>query len=102
MRNGNILLWQRPPDAAILSGFWELPEPHQLPKVKPGAALHRFKHSITNHIYHFEVFAAAMSRGALPEGIAWRWVAGAELAGIPLSTTARKALAGLAQGNLFQ
>ena len=36
------------------------------------------------------------------EGIAWRWVAGAELAEIPLSTTARKALAGLAQGNLFQ
>jgi A/G-specific adenine glycosylase len=102
MRNGHILLWQRPPDAVILSGFWELPEPHQLPKAKPGVALHRFKHSITNHIYQFEVFSVAAGRWSPPEGELWRWVPVAGLAEIPLSTTARKALAGLAQGKLFQ
>jgi A/G-specific adenine glycosylase len=101
MRNGNLLLWQRPPDAAILSGFWELPEPHQLPQANFGAALHRFKHSITNHIYHFEVFEATVGRWKPAAGDGWQWVPLAGLAGIPLSTTARKALAGMAQGHLF-
>jgi len=102
MRNGNLLLWQRPPDAAILSGFWELPEPHQLLKAKLGAALHEFKHSITNHIYHFQVFRASVGRWEPQMDAEWRWVPLAELGGIPLSTTTRKALAGMAQGNLFQ
>lgn len=97
MRNGNLLLWQRPPDAAILSGFWELPEPHQLPKVKVGAALHQFKHSITNHIYHFQVFEATVGRWTPPEESGLQWVPLSGLGGIPLSTTARKALAGLEQ-----
>lgn len=101
MRNGNLLLWQRPPDAAILSGFWELPEPHQLPKVKVGAALHQFKHSITNHIYHFRVFEATVGRWNPPEEAGFRWVSWEGLGAVPLSTTARKALRGMEQGRLF-
>jgi A/G-specific adenine glycosylase len=102
MRNGNLLLWQRPPDAAILSGFWELPEPHQLPNVSFGAALHQFKHSITNHIYHFQVFEASVGRWAPSKDSGLLWVPLEGLGGIPLSTTARKALAGTAQGILFR
>lgn len=101
MRNGNLLLWQRPPDAAILSGFWELPEQHQLPKAKFGAALHEFKHSITNHIYHFQVFEASVGRWSPEVESGLRWVRVAGLADIPLSTTTRKALAGMAQLRLF-
>lgn len=102
MRNGNLLLWQRPPDAAILSGFWELPELHQLPKAKCGAALHQFKHSITNHIYHFQVFEGTVAAGVAEEDGGLHWVSLQRLAELPLSTTARKALAGMAQGHLFQ
>ncbi len=98
MRNGNLLLWQRPPDAAILSGFWELPEPHQLPKAKSGAALHNFKHSITNHIYHFQVLEATVGKWGPDSGSPLQWVPLEGLAGLPLSTTTRKALAGMAQG----
>ncbi len=90
IRNGNILLWQRPPEAAILSGFWELPEPHQLPTAKMGRALHLFKHSITNHIYTFQVVKASLRRAPPP----FEWVPPDILTTLPLSTTTRKALAG--------
>ena len=93
IRNGNILLWQRPPDAAILSGFWELPEPHQLPTAKIGRALHIFKHSITNHIYTFQVLQASVHRVPSP----LEWVSPDRLSTLPLSTATRKALATLTQ-----
>ena len=91
IRNGNILLWQRPPETAILSGFWELPEPHQLPKSRIGRALHHFKHSITNHIYRFQVVEASIQRAPPP----LEWVSPDRLSTLPLSTTTRKALAGI-------
>ncbi len=91
IRNGNILLWQRPPETAILSGFWELPEPHQLPKARIGRALHHFKHSITNHIYRFQVVEASIRRAPPP----LEWVSPDRLSALPLSTTTRKALAGI-------
>ncbi len=91
IRNGNILLWQRPPEAAILSGFWELPEPNQLSNAKTGRALHHFKHSITNHIYTFQVVEASVGRVASP----LEWVPIARLSTLPLSTSTRKALAGI-------
>ncbi len=93
IKNGNILLWQRPPDAAILSGFWELPEPHQLPTAKIGRALHIFKHSITNHIYTFQVLQASVHRVPSP----LEWVSPDRLSTLPLSTATRKALAALTQ-----
>lgn len=91
IRNGNILLWQRPPETAILSGFWELPEPHQLPKARIGRALHHFKHRITNHIYTIQVFEASVRRAPPP----LEWVSPHRLSTLPLSTTTRKALVGM-------
>ena len=30
-KRGKLLFWQRPADSRRLAGFWELPEPEQLP-----------------------------------------------------------------------
>jgi A/G-specific adenine glycosylase len=81
-RAGCILLWQRP------SGFWELPEPAQLPRAVKGEVLARFRHTITNHRYAVTVLRGSIRRA--PAGFVW--VAGAALARITLSTLARKAL----------
>lgn len=91
IRNGDLLLWQRTPDAAILPGFWELPEPHQLPNAKMGGTLHSFKHSITNHIYTFQVVEAKLARASAPPP-PLVWIPLDQLASLPLSTTTSKAL----------
>jgi A/G-specific adenine glycosylase len=88
IRNGHILLWQRKPDAALLAGFWELPEPNQLPEARIGRKLHSFRHSITNHIYDFEVMEARVRKEITP----CRWVEISQLELLPLSTVTRKAL----------
>jgi len=90
IRNGNILLWQREQDAAMLGGFYELPEPHQLPEVKTAKLLFEFSHAITNHIYDFHVIAARVGQANSP----LQWVRLEQLSALPLSTVARKALAG--------
>jgi A/G-specific adenine glycosylase len=87
-RNGRILLRQQPAASARLAGFWELPSPEQLPGMRRTAALGSFRHSITRHRYTFTVVEATVARA--PRGM--RWFAESELCGIPLSTTARKAL----------
>jgi A/G-specific adenine glycosylase len=81
-RAGRILLWKQP------SGFWELPEPAQLPRAGKGEVLARFRHTITNHHYSVTVLRGSIRRA--PAGFVW--VAGAALARITLSTLARKAL----------
>jgi A/G-specific adenine glycosylase len=88
IRNGNILLWQRAQDAAMLGGFWELPEPYQLPEAKSGQLIHKFSHAITNHIYDFRVFSTCAGQ-ASPN---LQWVPLGQLSALPLSTVARKAL----------
>lgn len=90
IRNGNILLWQREQDAAMLGGFYELPEPHQLPEVKTAKILYEFSHAITNHIYDFHVIAARVGQANSP----LQWVRLEQLSALPLSTVTRKALAG--------
>ena len=90
IRNGNILLWQREQDAAMLGGFYELPEPHQLPEVKTAKLLYEFSHAITNHIYDFHVIAARVGQTNSP----LQWVRLEQLSALPLSTATRKALAG--------
>ena len=90
IRNGNILLWQREQDAAMLGGFYELPEPHQLPEVKTAKLLFEFSHAITNHIYDFHVIAARVGQANSP----LQWVRLEQLSALPLSTVTRKALAG--------
>lgn len=94
-RDGKYLLWQRPPDSGRMAGFWELPEPAQLPAAAAASALGRFRHSITHHRYSVIVLEAKVAE--VPAG--FEWFAEARLQQIPLSTLARKALrcAGLRQ-----
>ncbi len=87
-RRGCVLLWKRPAGSQRLAGFWELPEAEQLPAAVIRGSLGVFRHSITNHLYRCSVVEASLRR--VPKG--FRWVDRQELARIPLSTTARKAV----------
>ncbi len=87
-RGGKVLLRQRPDDAGRMAGFWELPSPEDLPAARVGECRGRFRHSITHHRYTFEVHLASVRS----PGRGFRWFPIERLGGIPLSTTARKAL----------
>ena len=87
-RRGKLVLWQRR-DGTRLRGFWELPEAEQLPRARIGRRLGSFHHSITNHTYRFAVVGAFVPR--IPREFSW--IPANQLKQIPLSTTARKALA---------
>jgi A/G-specific adenine glycosylase len=87
-KNGRILLRQRELDARRMAGFWELPTPDQLPRVRIGRRLGAFRHTITHHHYTFGVAEASGPGARRP----FRWHEPNHLARIPLSTTARKAL----------
>jgi A/G-specific adenine glycosylase len=86
-RSGRILLRQREPAARRMAGFWELPAPEDLPGTEPGATIGVFRHAITRYRYIITVRAGRRGRA----GAGFRWFAPADLAAIPLSTTARKA-----------
>lgn len=88
-RNGRLLVWRRGDDSARLKGFYELPEPEHLPMAKRGALVGEFRHSITNHQYRFTVHRATVKD--VPAG--FQWIGKTALGRLPLSTTARKALA---------
>jgi A/G-specific adenine glycosylase len=90
-RRGRILLWQRPPDARRLAGFWELPSPEQLPQPASLAEIGAFRHTITNHHYRVAVHLSRSAQKARA-GKPLRWINLANLSTLPLSTTARKAL----------
>ncbi len=87
-RRGRILLRQESQKARRMAGFWGLPTPEDLPDARVGERLGEFRHTITHHQYRCLVFSADFA-GRLPQ---CRWFARAEFSGIPLSTTARKAL----------
>lgn len=84
---GRLLLWQRPSDASLMPGFWELPEADQLPAVTPGEPLGSFRHGITIYNYHFEVVRAHAPLSIGP----CRWIDLTELPRTPMSTIFRKA-----------
>ena len=86
---GKILVWQRSQENRRLAGFWELPEPDHLPWAERGEPVGYFRHTIVNTHFRFEVFRA--SSGAIPKG--FRWISVHRMHELPLSTTARKALA---------
>ena len=88
-KNGRVLAWQRPPESRRLAGFWELPEPEQLPAAEIGARLSRFRHTIVNTDYSIDVHKALLARA--PKG--FYWLGTKNLHEVPLSTTAKKALA---------
>jgi A/G-specific adenine glycosylase len=85
---GKVLLWQRPADSKRLAGFWELPEPEQVPGAKVHGELPGFRHTIVSTTYLVQVYRAAVQ--SRPEGL--QWLAKSRLENIPLSTIAKKAL----------
>jgi A/G-specific adenine glycosylase len=90
-RRGCLLLWQRPADSRRLAAFWELPSPEQLPELLTLPIAGEFRHTITNHHYRVTVYAGSLaSEARAPRPL--RWVPIEKLAGLPMSTTARKAL----------
>ena len=92
-RKGKILAWQRPAESRRLAGFWELPEPEHLPGAAIGARFAEFRHSIVNTNYEIEVHRASLKR--TPQG--FYWIGTKNLQDLPLSTTAKKALACLSE-----
>ena len=88
-----ILAWQRTAESRRMPGFWELPEPEQLPGARVHARVARFRHTIVNTTYSFDVHRASLR--SVPKG--FRWLAREELNEFPLSTAAKKALACLAK-----
>ena len=87
-QRGRVLLRQKEAGARRMAGFWELPSPGELPGARTGKSFGEFRHTITHHHYTFTVRAA----GNCPAGPEFRWFSAVQLAAIPLSTTARKAL----------
>ncbi len=87
-RDGAVLLWRRT-GRGRMHGFWELPDASQLPRATMDRERGAFRHTITNHHYAFTVVSARM-RGN-PRGFSW--IERVHLARLPLSTTAKKALA---------
>jgi A/G-specific adenine glycosylase len=95
-RRGEVLLWQRPAASNLMPGFWELPETAQLPQVGGGVEHGNFRHVITFHSYLFRVI---VTPAPLKLGIC-QWVDRQQLARMPLSTVARKAMKVLGQGKV--
>jgi A/G-specific adenine glycosylase len=93
IRGGDVLLWQRPASSRKMAGFWELPEPEHLEQMPNCERIGRFRHSITNHNFTFEVVigGTAVSVGC-KEVVNSAWVPRKLLRNMALSTTARKAL----------
>ena len=87
-RGGKLLLYQRPPEAARMPGFWELPLKEQIPTAALGPVVGTFRHSITVTDYTFEARQARIVKTPL----GFHWVNRDRLAAIPLSTITRKAL----------
>jgi len=87
-RNGSVLLWRRGEDSGRMAGFWELPEERHLPSARRLRVVGTIRHGITNHAYRVEVVESVLRRAPA----SYRWVKDGDLASIPLSTIARKAL----------
>ncbi len=88
-KGGSLLLWQRPPDSRRMAGFWELPQADQLPGACVCRVVGEFRHTIVNTTYRFEVAEASIEIA----DSGFSWVAREKINEVPLSTTAKKALA---------
>jgi A/G-specific adenine glycosylase len=84
---GKILAWRRPPEASLMPGFWELPEPEHLTDTAGLKRLGSFRHSITVHNYCFTVYLAQPPAAA--NGL--EWISIHNLAALPVSSVLRKA-----------
>jgi A/G-specific adenine glycosylase len=103
-RGERLLLRQRPNDAPIMPGFWELPQA-EAPRLDPGCfeelgiecngLAGEFRHAITFRTYRGRVRHGVL-HGRAPRG--HRWLSQGMLAGLPLTTITRKALAAAGLG----
>jgi A/G-specific adenine glycosylase len=84
-RHGSVFLVQRPADASLMAGMWELPEGQAKPGTN-GTCL-TLRHSITVTDYTVRVHVSGV-----PRGIAGKWVRRAQLAKLPLTGLAGKVL----------
>ncbi len=85
---GRVFLIRRAAEERRLAGFWELPAKESFPGWK-GRVAGQVAHQIVNDRFRITVW-----KGAAPPSLpAGAWFALDEVAGIPLSTVARKALA---------
>lgn len=84
-RDGCVLLVQRPAEAALMAGMWELPPLSKAPGTPP---LLRVRHSITTTDYAVSVYECPPARNG-------RWVPTRVLARLPLTGLARKVLRGV-------
>jgi A/G-specific adenine glycosylase len=106
-RRGRALLWRRPPDGPY-GGLWELPtvegDAAQLAatiaartgvRAAAGSALGRLRHQLTHRDLRLEVLAFEDRGGRLAKAARAdaRFCSDADLARLPLSTLAKKALA---------
>jgi A/G-specific adenine glycosylase len=79
LKNGSVLLQQRPQDSSQMPGMWELPPYNEKSKQETMQPLMKLKHSITTTDYSVLVFAGNLRKG--------QWV--------PLKNAERFALTGL-------
>lgn len=91
-RNGDVLLRQRPKDAALMAGMWELPECNG-PK-NSGQALMKLKHSITVTDYTVLVFRE--TNIGRYDG---QWVPIAKIGRVALTGLTKKILAKIGQAD---
>ena len=97
-RGKSLLMRQRPGDAEIMPGFWELPYLEGV-KLNPalftelgltvGPKIGEFKHSITDRIFQGSVYEATLEAKRPQE---YRWIPPNRLHQIPVTTISRKAL----------
>ncbi len=99
--SGRIRLLQRPKNASLMPGMWELPQSSEPPRAVPAAARWRtFRHSITITDYTVHVLRnlpaeVVWGRGGAPfpdESAKGKWVAIDRLAQLPLTGLTRKIL----------
>jgi len=92
-RDGKVLAWQRPADARLMPGFWELPETEHLPMAERGNQIGAFRHGITVHNYRITLWRTAAPSKVVPSKVeSCHWLEIRGLSALPLSTIFKKAL----------
>lgn len=96
IRRDNEMLFRKRPDSdRKLAGFWELPEHEELPDAVLGRRLGRFKHTITNVHNIFTLIEAEIAS----KPIGYSWISFSNPVEYLFSTTVRKALRFVSNGN---
>ena len=89
-RDGALLLRRVAAGSRRLAGFWDLPEPEQIPGARIRKKVAEFRHTIVNTNHRCQVSLASPGRRAMPPELHWTPLT--DLSSLPLSTMARKAL----------